>query len=120
MKLGSLPDEALQKIKLLYFEREKLVKAIQMFGRTTENIGFLPKKLLSDLLKSNASTIKKLKTSLKKTDQKIQELISENEPLKEKKDRLIQSIPGVGPQTSIYLLIVTRGFTCFENSRQLA
>src|SRR5690625_3813224 len=90
-----------------------------MFGRTTENIGFLPKKLLSDLLKSNASNIKKLKTSLKKTDQRIQELISENESLKEK-DRLIQSIPGVGPQTSIYLLIVTRGFTCFENSRQLA
>lgn len=119
LKLGSLPDEALQKIKLLYSEREKLVKAIQMFGRTTENIGFLPKKLLSDLLKSNASTIKKLKTSLKKIDQKIQELISENESLKEK-DRLIQSIPGVGPQTSIYLLIVTRGFTCFENSRQLA
>src|SRR5690554_765659 len=119
LKLGSLPDETLQKIKLLYSEREKLVKAIQMFGRTTENIGFLPKKLLSDLLKSNASTIKKLKTSLKKIDQRIQELISENESLKEK-DRLIQSIPGVGPQTSIYLLIVTRGFTYFENSRQLA
>lgn len=43
LKLGSLPDEALQKIKLLYSEREKLVKAIQMFGRTTENIGFLRK-----------------------------------------------------------------------------
>lgn len=119
LKLGSLPDEALQKIKLLYSEREKLVKAIQMFERTTENIGFLPKKLLNDLLKSNASTIKKLKTNLKKIDQKIQELISENESLKER-DRLIQSIPGVGPQTSIYLLIVTRGFTSFENSRQLA
>lgn len=119
LKLGSLPDEDLQKIKLLYSEREKLVKAIQMFERTNENIGFLPKKLLNDLLKSNASTIKKLKTSLKKIDKKIQELISENESLKEK-DRLIQSIPGVGPQTSIYLLIVTRGFTSFENSRQLA
>src|SRR5690606_37745705 len=99
----------------LYSEREKLVKVVQMFERTTENIGFLPKKLLNDLLKINASTVKKIKTSLKKVDQRIQELISENESLKEK-DRLIQSIPGVGPQTSIYLLIVTRGFTSFENS----
>ena len=71
------------------------------------------------MLKINASTLKKLKGNLKRIDQKIQLLLSENEDLKEK-DRLIQSIPGVGPQTSIYLLLVTRGFTCFENSRQLA
>lgn len=119
LKLGSLPNEVIQKIKLLYTEREKLVKAVQMFERSTENIGFLPKKILSDMLKINASTIKKLKDNLKRIDQKIQSLLSENEDLKEK-NRLIQSIPGVGPQTSIYLLLVTRGFTCFENSRQLA
>ena len=70
LKLGSLPDETLQEIKLLYTEREKLVKAIQMFERSTENIGFLPKKTLSDMLKINASTIKKLKDNLKKIDQK--------------------------------------------------
>lgn len=119
LKLSSLPDEVLQQIKLLYTEREKLVKAIQMFERSAENIGFLPKKVLRDMLKINASTLKKLKGNLKRIDQKIQLLLSENEDLKEK-DRLIQSIPGVGPQTSIYLLLVTRGFTCFENSRQLA
>lgn len=119
LKLGSLPDETLQEIRLLYTEREKLIKAIQLFERTTENIGYLPKKLLTDLLKNNASTIRKLKTNLKKLDKKIQELLSQNGDLKEK-DRLIQSIPGVGPQTSIYLLLVTRGFSSFENSRQLA
>lgn len=119
LKLGSLPDETLQEIRLLHTEREKLIKAIQLFERTTENIGYLPKKLLTDLLKNNASTIRKLKTNLKKLDKKIQELLSQNGDLKEK-DRLIQSIPGVGPQTSIYLLLVTRGFSSFENSRQLA
>lgn len=119
LKLGSLPDETLQEIRLFYTEREKLIKAIQLFERTTENIGYLPKKLLTDLLKNNASTIRKLKTNLKKLDKKIQEQLSQNGDLKEK-DRLIQSIPGVGPQTSIYLLLVTRGFSSFENSRQLA
>ena len=119
LKLGSLPDETLQEIKLLYTEREKLVKAIQMFERSSENIGFLPKNILKNMLKINASTIKNLKDNLKKIDQKIQELLSKNEGLKEK-DRLIQSIPGIGPQTSVYLLLVTRGFTVFENSRQLA
>jgi len=119
LKLGSLPDETLQEIRLLYTEREKLKKAIHLFERTVENINYLPKKLLTDLLKNNASTLRKLKTNLKKLDKKIQELLSQNEGLKEK-DRLIQSIPGVGPQTSIYLLLVTRGFSSFENSRQLA
>ncbi len=119
LKLGSLPDETLQEIRLLYTEREKLIKAIHLFERTTENIDYLPKKLMADLLKNNASTIRKLKTNLKKLDKKIQELLSQNGDLKEK-DRLIQSIPGVGPQTSIYLLLVTRGFNSFENSRQLA
>lgn len=119
LQLGSLPDEVLQRIKLLYTEREKVVKAIQMFGRSSENSGYLPKNILTDVLKINASTIKKLKATLKKIDGKIQELIAQNEELKEK-DRLVQSIPGVGPQTSIYLLLVTRGFATFDNSRQLA
>jgi len=33
---------------------------------------------------------------------------------------LIQSIPGIGKQTALYLLIVTKGFTAFNNARQLA
>ena len=33
---------------------------------------------------------------------------------------LTQSIPGIEPQTATYLLIVTKGFTYFENARQLA
>lgn len=90
-----------------------------MFERTSENINYLPKKVLSDVLKINTSTIKKLKSNLKKIEEKMQELISQSEDLKAK-DSLIQSIPGVGPQTSIYLLLVTKGFTVFDNSRQLA
>lgn len=119
LKLGNLPNETLQEIKLLNTEREKVLKAIHLFERTYENIDFIPKKLLKEVLKINASTVKNLKSTLKKIDKKIRELLHENEQLKEK-DQLIQSIPGVGPQTSVYLLLVTRGFTTFENSRQLA
>lgn len=119
LKLGSIPVETLQKLKVLFSEREKVTKAIRMFERTSENINYLPKKVLSDVLKINTSTIKKLKSSLKKIEEKMQELISQSEDLKAK-DSLIQSIPGVGPQTSIYLLLVTKGFTVFDNSRQLA
>ena len=33
---------------------------------------------------------------------------------------LITSIPGIGMQTAIYLLIATKGFEAFDNWRQLA
>lgn len=119
LKLGSLLNEVLQEIKLLNAEREKVVKAIKMFDRTHENIDFMPKNVLKEVLKINVSTINKLRTTLKKIDKKIQELLSKDKDLKEK-DRLIQSVTSVGPQTSIYLLLITKGFTAFDNSRQLA
>jgi transposase len=34
--------------------------------------------------------------------------------------KLVRSIPGIGMQTAIYLLIATKGFDSFENWRQLA
>ena len=34
--------------------------------------------------------------------------------------KLVTSIPGIGMQTAIYLLIATKGFEAFENWRQLA
>ena len=33
---------------------------------------------------------------------------------------LIKSVPGVGDKTAIYMLIVTRGFTAFNNARKFA
>lgn len=47
------------------------------------------------------------------------EIISENEQLKQQNE-LIQSIPGIGPQTALYLIWVTKSFHSFENWRQLA
>ncbi len=119
LKLGSILDETLHEIKQLHTERMKLVKIIKMIERGTENIDFLPKKILSDMLIIHASTIIKPNENMKRIDKKIQDLLAQNEDLKEK-DKLIQNIPGKDPQTSIYLLLVIRGFSSFDNSRQLA
>ncbi|MBL4746173.1 MAG: IS110 family transposase [Flavobacteriaceae bacterium] len=46
-------------------------------------------------------------------------IIDNNESLK-KDYQLIISIPGIAPQTATCLLIVTKGFTTFDNARKLA
>lgn len=114
-----LPEADILKLRLLFSERDKIVKAIKMIATTEENQSFLPKSATKDLMKINTRTIKGLKLTLKTLETKIQEIISNNETLK-KQYTLACSVPGVGPQTATYLLIVTNSFTSFDNWRKLA
>ncbi len=119
IKLSSLTEADISKLKLLYTQREKIVKTIKQFEFNHENEGFVPKLAFKQLMKTNTSIVKNLKKNLKLIDQQILEIINNNEALKINY-LLVQSIPGIGPQTASYLLIVTKGFTVFDNARQLA
>lgn len=119
LEVSSFTKEHLTKLKVLHTQREKVIKAIRTFGNNKESEQFLPKEIVTELTKTNDSIIKNLKKNLKYIDAQILEIINNNQALK-KNYQLIQSIPGIGPQTATYLLIVTKGFTCFDNARQLA
>lgn len=43
-----------------------------------------------------------------------------SEPELKQQYKLLTSIPGIGMQTTIYAIIVTKGFSAFDNWRQLA
>ena len=60
-----------------------------------------------------------MKLSLKKIELKVKEIINANEDLKQKFN-LAKSVPGIGDQSALYILIVTKGFTAFSDSRKLA
>jgi len=49
----------------------------------------------------------------------MKELIKANEQLSNQYE-LITSVPGVGPQTAMYMIAVTKGFKSFENWRKMA
>ncbi|WP_405567949.1 IS110 family transposase [Polaribacter sp. Asnod6-C07] len=119
LKLSVATEKHLTELKLLHTQREKITKAIRQFQNNKETELFLPKKMLSEFLKSNTSILKNLRKNLKLIDAQILNIIKTNDVLKTDYE-LTQSIPGIGPQTATYLLIVTKGFTCFENARQLA
>lgn len=119
IKLSSFTQEHLTELKVLYTQREKIIKTIRAFKNNKEIEECLPKKMISGLIKSNISILKNLKKNLKNIEDKILEIINQDPELKTNYD-LIKSIPGVGPQTAIYILIVTKGFTTFKDARKLA
>ncbi len=114
-----LPEKVLMRIKVLLSERNKLVKTIGIFIKSKEVKSFLPETISEDPLRVNKQTLSFLRQQLRVIDKLIQELIKSDEALKNKYDLAI-TVPGVGVQTAVYLLVITRAFTAFENWRKLA
>lgn len=119
LRLSQIPEKAILELKLLFTEREKLMKATRLMESTQEGIGYLPKEVLTKTLKLNKNIVKQLRTAITKIDTTIKQIIDEHEAIK-KQFELIQSQPGIGPQTALYLILVTKSFQSFENWRQLA
>ena len=119
ISLSVLPELNLQQLKIVFAEREKTIAAIKVFERTLENEMFLRKEVFGSVKAINRQTVKYLKKQLAMLDEKIKKLIREDEVLN-KQQQLLKSIPGIGEITSVYLLMVTKGFTAFTNGRKFA
>lgn len=117
--LTKLPEKDIQKLKVLFAEREKVLKAIRLFDTTKESKAFLPNDIMKVVIPTNTKIIRDLKKALKLLDGKIQKVIKSN-PVMQQQYQLIQSIPGVGVQTTVYLIATTKCFQSFDNWRQLA
>lgn len=119
LSLYKLPEQSLMKLKLLLVEKQKLKKAILSLGSTDEQSSFIPKEVLKNVMRVNQKSIKELKKNVEEIEVMIKALIDENGEMKEKFD-LACSVPGVGKETALYLLMYTKNFSCFENWRQMA
>ncbi len=119
MKLSSIPEKEIAQLKMLFSEREKLMKTLKIMDTTKEVKGFLPDNIIKDVIKINAKTIVLLKKQLSVLEHKMHEIITNNNKMKEQYE-LITSIPGLGKQTAIYLILTTKCFEAFDNWRQLA
>jgi transposase len=119
LRAGSIAEKEIMQLKLLFTEREKAMKALRLLESTMEASGFIPKDILQSVKKINTAGIRSLEKMILQLDNKIKEIISSCEAIKTQVE-LICSIPGVGPQTALYLIIATKGFKAFENCRKLA
>jgi len=119
LNLFTVADVDVQKLKILFTERTKMIKALLILETSKENKEFTRKEIYKEISGVNRALIKQIKTSIKKVEFKIKELIKSNEQLN-KQDQLARSIPGIGAQTSTYLIIATKGFSSFDNWRKFA
>lgn len=118
-KPSSMPTSSIHQLKLLFTEREKLLKSLATFERTSENKGFIPKEVFAVVESTNKTIVNQLTKAIKKIEGKMLEIIRKNDDINHQY-KLITSIPGIGMQTAVYLLVATKCFTSFDNWRQLA
>jgi transposase len=119
LQLYEMPEETFQELKLLIAERDKLVKAIKIFRSTEESSCYVAKATYKSLKKNNSKTTKLLKQQLEEIEGAIKTLIKDNEAMSYQME-LLQSIPGIGFQTALQLMVYTKCFKSFKNWRQLA
>ena len=111
--------QSIHQLRLLFTEREKVLKSLSSFEKISENKGFISKEVFNVVASVNKPVINQLKQTVKIIEEKMLAIIESEEKLKGQY-KLVTSIPGVGMQTAIYLLVATKGFDVFENWRQLA
>lgn len=119
LNLFSMADIDVQKLKILFTERTKMIKALLILQTSTENKEFTQKEVYKEISGVNGTLMKQIKNSVNKIECRIKEIIKSNEQLN-KQDLLIRSIPGIGAQTSTYIIIATKGFSSFDNWRKFA
>ncbi len=119
LKLSSIAEVDIQQLKLLFAEREKLVKSIKLFESTQEGKTFIPGSIYKAVAANNRKTTTFLKKSLKAIDEKIKCIRVQNEKLNVQ-CQLLKSVPGIGDVTALYLIVTTRGFERFDNWRKFA
>ncbi len=119
LRLYKLAEIDIQKLKMLYTEREKALKSLLLLETTNENSEFVNKEVFKEVSIINQSLTNTIKKTINKIERRIKEIIKSNEVLN-KQYTLIKSVPGIGEHTSLYFIIATKGFSAFKNWRQFA
>src|SRR5690606_19186065 len=108
-----------QKLKMLYSEREKALKSLMIINTSEENSDFVNKQVYSEISSINKGLRNAIRKHIVKIENKIKEIIKHN-PVLQKQLDLIKSIPGIGDQTGLYFIIATKAFSRFPNWRKFA
>jgi transposase len=115
-----MPSEDLQSLKRLLSLRDRLVKQRAGYKASLkEEKRVLKQKDNKILLNAQEEMIGHFSKKIKKVEKEMDRIIKENREL-DKIYGLVTSIKGVGPQTALYMIAYTQGFTKFENWRKFA
>ena len=114
-----LPSATLLRLRALFAQRERLVDMHRQLQLANKSLMALDKQLVADIQKQNDKLQSTLSKQIKALDTSLKDEIKKDQDLN-KKAKLIESVPGIGLQTTAYILIVSRGMETFQTPRQFA
>jgi transposase len=120
LRQHTLPTEVIRKLKALLALRERLLKAKHSFEVAQKELqGFESDAVVQSVAKHSKNAIQQVKEQIKKVDQALQSIIKSHPELNNTYDLLL-SVPGIGVQNALYLIVVTQNFVCFDCPRKFA
>ena len=125
MRLWQPPRPVLQKLAALSALRQRLLLVRQQLQQPiTEQQGFVDSTLQKQLAKSCQASLKAINADLEAADKQINELIDQDDRLKElftwTSLRRPGSVPGVGSVTAAEVLVATDEFKAITDPKKLA
>ena len=113
-------DTRLSRLKNMIVQRDRIVSALTQLTVPIEEMNSCNKaKEARELEKLQLPAIKGLNKAKEKIEENIQAYIKSEEKINTSIE-LMCSIKGIGLQTAVSLYVYTKGFTMFENAKQLA
>jgi transposase len=100
-------DKTIQDLKELQVKRNQLVKVHSQLIQENKNDPLFKKPLLA------------LKQAIQAVELKMEQLVEQSD-LANHQYQLLKTVPGIGKQTAIALIVVTNGFTRLTESRKLS
>jgi transposase len=119
VKLYQIPDIKIRVLKDLISFRARLVKQKTALKTTSGELRKFAADDSSFIVKESKSLIKTYEKKIEAVDEQMLRLVRQDEELKKQFD-LVTSVHGIGPQTAIFIIAYTQGFTLFEDWRKFA
>lgn len=120
LTLSHLPAKTIQRLKKLLSLRDQLVCHNSGFKACMKESGdFLNQKEMKEYFSVQKSLINTYGKKIMILDKAIKETIDSDEELA-KINECVQSVPGIGPVITAYMLAYSNGFTAFDTWRQFA
>jgi len=114
MRIHTLPAEAIRKLKAWLSYRRRLIKARHGFLVSAKELkAHETTGVANDIYDNSQQMIKTIDDQIKQLEKTINRFVEQHEELKRVYELLL-SVPGIGPQTALYMIVITQNFVCFN------
>lgn len=120
MRIHTLPVEAIRKLKAWLSYRGRLVKAKHIFMVSAKELkNHETDAVASPIYEESQQMIQKINEQINKLERTIDKFIAQHGEIKRTYELLL-SVPGIGVQTALHMIVITQNFVCFNCPKKFA